>query len=221
VDPAKPLVLSPLASLRSLLAEALDCVDVARWPEHSTSATFISSQLRLLHSILDEARNTLHGAGVCATDTPPDASGGAWIASLVDPGCFVPRLPEDLVLAIEVEDASLILTFRTLEDAKKEMDFGTKLAFAIGAQRRLEHDEMEDVFCLPRPSGGVPMDRSVDSSGSGGGNERQFRVLEKVRVDSADPSLMSAMAKVGVLEREVGLARSGLAAVMGESMDDT
>jgi len=48
---------------------------------------------------------------------------------------------------------------------------------------------------------------------------QNVRVKEKVRVESADPSLMAVMAKLAALDHTVGLARKGLCVVMGEEMD--
>ena len=79
-------------------------------------------------------------------------------------------------------------------------NLGSRLAFAIGAQRRLEHDEMDDVFMY---------------------KGEQVRVREKIRVESsADPSLLSLWAKLGALERTVEAARVGLGILMGEGLED-
>lgn len=86
------------------------------------------------------------------------------------------------------------MTVRVLESATQAPNIGTRLAFAIGAQRRLEHDEMDEVFNF----------RGED-----------VRVKEKVRVESADPSLMAALAKLTALEHTVGMARTCLGIVMG------
>lgn len=48
---------------------------------------------------------------------------------------------------------------------------------------------------------------------------QNVRVKEKVRVESADPSLMAVMAKLAALDHTVGLARKGLCIVMGEEME--
>lgn len=45
-------------------------------------------------------------------------------------------------------------------------------------------------------------------------------VREKVRVESADPSLLSLAAKLNALGHTLGLARRNLAAVMGEELED-
>lgn len=45
-------------------------------------------------------------------------------------------------------------------------------------------------------------------------------VREKVRVESADPSLLSLAAKLAALGHVLTVARRNLAAVMGEEMED-
>jgi len=73
-------------------------------------------------------------------------------------------------------------------------------ALAIGVQRRLEHDEAEQVFEY---------------------RGKEVRVREKVRVQSADPSLLAAMAKLAALEHNVGMARKCLSIVMGEENEES
>ncbi|RYP91107.1 hypothetical protein DL770_002763 [Monosporascus sp. CRB-9-2] len=65
----------------------------------------------------------------------------------------------NLSVYLTVEDASLVLYVRALEPADAPMNFGAKLAFAIGTARRIEHDEAERVFRYAcddesRPGGG-------------------------------------------------------------------
>lgn len=45
------------------------------------------------------------------------------------------------------------------------------------------------------------------------------RVQEKVRVESQDPSLLSAMAKISALEHEVARWREALSILMGDESD--
>jgi len=79
------------------------------------------------------------------------------------------------------------------------MNLGTKLAFAIGAQRRIEHDEMEGVWVY---------------------KGEEVRVREKVRVESsADPTLLVLGAKLGALERTVEAGRGCLGVLMGGGGD--
>jgi G3E family GTPase len=156
-----------------------------------------------------------------------------------------------------VEDASLVLTVRVLEDADAVPDIKSRFFSAVGAQRRLEHDELDRVFVVRdheehssehgehhhhhrnnknntsqnanTANGNEIAERGNDDSrearvennipGETRGIEgRAVRVKEKVRVESADPSLMAAMAKIGALEHAVGMARWALSVVMEEEM---
>lgn len=86
-----------------------------------------------------------------------------------------------------------------LESATAVPNLGSRFAYAIGAQRRLEHDEMDDVFTYLG---------------------EEVRVKEKVRIDSGDPNLISAMAKLAALEHTVAISRHCLATVMGEEDEE-
>ncbi|KAG0650320.1 hypothetical protein D0Z07_3441 [Hyphodiscus hymeniophilus] len=216
LSPDCPLILPSLSQLRTLLNESLDCVDITRWTGDRHSAPFISSQLHLLHTIILEALSLLKGPsllepipispsnspsptpGVQKTaipQTPHSAPDTSWFESPPDPATFVPALPSTLSLALTLSDTSLVLTIRTLEPTSLQPNLGSRFAFAIGAQRRLEHDEMDDVFMY---------------------RDEEVRVKEKIRVEgSADPSLLSLGAKLGALERTVESARVGLGVVVG------
>ncbi|KAI1324577.1 hypothetical protein F5Y16DRAFT_302346 [Xylariaceae sp. FL0255] len=79
----------------------------------------------------------------------------------------------------------------------------------------------------PYPTSGTRAMTGVNQGMGNGGNtaavvgdvERVY-VREKVRVESADPSLLSMSAKLGALSNTLGLARRNLAAVMGEEFDE-
>ncbi|PHH58481.1 hypothetical protein CDD81_5660 [Ophiocordyceps australis] len=49
---------------------------------------------------------------------------------------------------------------------------------------------------------------------------QQVHVREKVRVESADPSLISLYSKLGYLSHMLGQARRNLSIVMGTDVDD-
>jgi hypothetical protein len=101
---------------------------------------------------------------------------------------------------LSLHDTSLLLTIRVLEPTSQEPSLGSRFALAIGAQRRLEHDEMDSTFIY---------------------RGEEVRVREKIRVESsADPSLLSVMAKLGQLERTVEAARLGLSIVSGVKVGD-
>lgn len=178
--------------------ESLDCIDVTRWTGDKNSASFISGQLRLLHSILIEAKSQLKGPNLLVSDEGSDPE-TTWHTSPIAPEAFEPALPPQISLKLTISDASLIMTIRVLEPANAMPNLGTRLAFAIGAQRRLEHDEMDETFKY---------------------NGAEVRVMEKLRVESADPSLMATMAKLAALEHTVQQARKCLDIVMGNDDAD-
>jgi len=215
ISPHNPITLQPLLALRNLLAQSLDCVDVTRWTGDRHYAPFISSQLRLLHSLLSDARVCLRGPNNLPQSSTTGApnqpskiqaqpelpSDATWAKYPLEPECFTPPLPPSLSLYLQISDGALLLFIRSLEPANAPLDIGSRLAFAIGAQRRLEHDEMNDVFTY---------------EGEGQLKGEKVAVREKVRVESADPSLLACQAKLDALEHIVGMARTCLGIVMGE-----
>ncbi|KAF4638006.1 hypothetical protein G7Y89_g90 [Cudoniella acicularis] len=185
ISQTHPLILPHLSHLRTLLNQALDCVDITRWTGDRHSGPFISSQLRLLHSILLEALSLLKGPSLLTPanpspttlELPPITSIPPWNETVPDPETFSPPLPSTLSLHLQPTSSSLLLTIRVLESTAVPPSTFNKFALAIGAQRRLEHDEMDEVFTY-------------------GGEE--VRVREKVRVESsADPTLLVLGAKLG------------------------
>lgn len=68
------------------------------------------------------------------------------------------------------------------------------LGFALGAARPPAHDEVDEIFTW---------------------KGQDAKVREKIRVESSDPILMAALAKLNSLERTIALARKGLNTVMG------
>lgn len=113
---------------------------------------------------------------------------------------------------------------RALEPADAPVHFGTKLGLAIGTYRRLEHDEMDIVFKY-KPAGDdlsdakrVSANHSIEPPAvrrtlSNTPLEEVY-VREKVRVESADPSLISLYSKLGYLNIMLDQARRNLDAVM-------
>lgn len=123
---------------------------------------------------------------------------------------------------VGIQDSCIVLSLRGLEPADAPVNFGIKLGLAIGTVRRLEHDEMDTTFRYD-PNG----DGSTDLQSS---SQRRLPqrseplqptegiavfVREKVRVESADPSLISLFSKLGYLSHTLGQARRNLATVMG------
>lgn len=171
------------------------------------------------------------------------ASDATWVSKSCSPAHFTPRLPRDLSVHWGIQDSCLVLWLRALESADAPVNLGMKFALAIGTARRLEHDEAEQVFVYTHPEGSSEgpsssSGGSASTSGNGSGKEGsgpsfankskenqrggevQVYVREKVRVESADPSLLSLSAKLTALANTLSLARANLAAVMGENIED-
>ncbi|KAH7037175.1 RAVE subunit 2/Rogdi [Microdochium trichocladiopsis] len=266
------IYLQPLVDLNTLLSESVDlltlCVSEsapttaptttspssasaagptskrAKVVPSASAADFLSSQLRQLAQNLAEATAILKGA------PDPDQR---WTSQSVSLSHFAAPRSQSISFYLTVQDASIILYLRALEPADAPMNFGAKLAFAIGTARRLEHDEAEKVFWYvcdqeSRPDGSPSDGGSSGGGGSGGGSggvgggngsagagaaaarstglkRQQTRdkvdvyVREKVKVESADPSLLAMSTKLSALANTLALARRNLAAVMGEDLD--
>jgi hypothetical protein len=209
LSPDHPLLLPSLTSLRTLLNQSLDCIDITRWTGDRHSAHFISSQLHLLHSILQEALAILKGPILLVPTNPPTPPSDPiktppptpidtpWYEDPPSAESFTPPLPTTLSLHLSLTSPTLHLTLRVLEPTAVQPNNFSRFALAIGAQRRLEHDEMDEVFMY---------------------RGEEVRVREKVRVESsADPSLLSLGAKLGALERTLEASRGALRCVMGDS----
>jgi hypothetical protein len=173
---------------------------------------FISSQFRLLHGLLLEALGLLKGPTPPSTPTPTSGTRVGEIRAVVerkekdlswthDPPpsqTFTPPLPSSLSLTLlPTPQSTLLLTVRVLEPTSLQPALSSRFALAIGASRRLEHDEMDDVFMY---------------------RGEEVRVREKVRVESAaDPVLLVLCAKLGALERTVAERRASLGVIMGNA----
>ena len=111
---------------------------------------------------------------------------------------FDPPLPPNLALTLAISEASIVAHFRTLHlvNPNTPTSFtsdalsGLSLRQRLGLAARLpEHDESDKPFQF----------RGHD-----------VRVREKARVESQDPSLMAAMAKLSALEHGVKVAKKAL-----------
>ncbi|KAJ5523101.1 hypothetical protein N7513_012645 [Penicillium frequentans] len=74
---APSLVLQQLVSVRNLVNQSLDIVDVSTYTGNPLDATFIFSQLHLLHETISEARQMLKGRGTC------EATGGTPVLAIM------------------------------------------------------------------------------------------------------------------------------------------
>lgn len=216
-DDAPALMLPQLSRVRNLINQSLDVVDISTWTGDAQNAEFIAGQLRLLHDLLQEARQILKGGD--------DVAGSWWETSMneqvrvlllsavgqnssISTQDFDPPLPANLALNMSIYEGSVLLVFRTLHQVSPATPttFSTEALSGLSLRQRLglaarlpEHDESDQTFSY----------RGQD-----------VRVREKVRVESQDPSLIAIMAKLSALNHTVGIARRNLAIVMGVDDDD-
>ncbi|KAI1395643.1 RAVE subunit 2/Rogdi [Hypoxylon fuscum] len=240
LDPARPVLVAALGRLENLLAQSVGvCFELAEHDRRPAppSAPYLAAQLRLLAQHIAEAAALVKGppnttaaaanANTTTTTTTTTAGAGAgagepqplpdtaWTTDSTSLGHFAPPLSRNLSVYITIQDAHLVLYVRALEPADAPVNLGTKLALAIGTTRRLEHDEAERVFAYRHDASS-----RIDPGAGDDEVQAQVYVREKVRVESADPSLLSLSAKLNALGNTLGLARRNLAAVMGEAVDE-
>lgn len=209
---APTIVLEQLTTTRTLINACLDVVDATRWTGDAKNPNFISGQLRLLHDNIQEAKGALKGW---------TEGQKAWHEAPVPVDTFNPPLPDNVSFHLSISEAAVLLNVRTLETAYPVTGTNTPLSFtstssaaqpsysgfslreklvsALGVGRPTFHDEAHDVFTY---------------------KGQDVRVRDKVRVESQDPCLMSAMAKLGALERSVAVSRRALDVVMGREDGD-
>ena len=121
----------------------------------------------------------------------------------MDADTFDPPLPANVSFHMFVFDAALCLEIRILESKADEeaasasftgFNFRDRLSSALGGTRPPAHDEADKVYKYK----GV-----------------HVRVKEKIRVETQDPTLISASAKLNALEHSLMLSRKALDMVMG------
>ncbi|KAI7398686.1 hypothetical protein KC336_g15236 [Hortaea werneckii] len=218
---APTITLQQLTTTRTLINACLDVVDATRWTGDQGNADFISGQMKLLHENIQEAKGALKGW----TDDQK-----AWNEEPIDAKAFQPPLPGNVSFHLSISEAAVLLNVRTLEAAFPNTGTNTPLSFvgassggasssngagtaqsyngfslrerlasALGGQRQAFHDEAHEVFTY---------------------RDQEVMVKDKVRVESQDPSLMAAMAKLGALERSIALSRRALGVVMGRHEEE-
>lgn len=205
---APTLVLEQLTTARTLINACLDVVDATRWTGDKGNAGFISGQLQLLHETIQDAKAALKG---WTKDVKP------WNETPANVNAFDPPLPANVSFHLSISEAAVLLNVRTLEphtggthtplaaasaanaSSYSGLSLRDRLATALGAGKAVVHDEAHEVFTYMG---------------------QEVRVKDKVRVESQDPSLMAAMAKLGALERNIALSRRALHVVMGQDNDD-
>ncbi|KAL3468529.1 Rogdi leucine zipper containing protein-domain-containing protein [Aspergillus heterothallicus] len=182
---APELVLSQLVSVRDLVNQCLDIVDVSTWTGDPLDARFIYSQIHLLGETIVEGRQMLKGES--------DTVRGKWWETSVSDNLFDPPLPPNLSFHLSIADSALVLCLRTLESSTPTH---TPTAFAsdisltgfsirdrLFGTRQPVHDEVGDVF-------------------SWKGDD--VKVREKVRVESQDPKeIYTLVEKISTTEAEI------------------
>ncbi|KAF1934347.1 uncharacterized protein M421DRAFT_480 [Didymella exigua CBS 183.55] len=188
---APTLVVPQLTAVRTAVNGCLDAIDVVSWGGDATNAAFVAGQLLLLHDRMLEARQALKGHA--DVQTP-------WWEHPVDPHTFDPPLPAHLSFHMFVLDAALCLEIRTLEPRPEDepasftgFNFRDRLSSALGGTRTPLHDEADNVYTYR----GQPV-----------------RVRDKIRVETQDPALISASAKLNALAHSLTLSRKALDIVM-------
>ncbi|KAE8147543.1 Rogdi leucine zipper containing protein-domain-containing protein [Aspergillus avenaceus] len=199
---APELVLHQLVSVKNLVNQSLDVVDVSTWTGDPLNASFIYGQLRLLHETISEARQMLKGE--------TDQVRGKWWEASAHDDVFDPPLPPYLSFHLSIADSALVLYLRTLESSTPTHTptaFATDISLTgfnlrdrLFGTRHRGHDEVGDLFTWK-------------------GDE--VRVREKIRVESQDPSLMAVMAKLTALQHEVMKWISALKVLMGNEDTDS
>ncbi|KAF5022014.1 hypothetical protein F66182_5937 [Fusarium sp. NRRL 66182] len=220
--PAQTLSLAPpnvihiqgLDALHGHLNQSIDLLSIVfSKPQDARS---LASTLSILADSLTDSLALLKGPPL--TDSDP-----AWQMSSCPPSQFVPSIGPNLSFYLGLQESCIILWLRALEPVHAHVHFGTKLGLAIGTVRRLEHDEMDTIFRYNTQGSDIggsrrgsarhtPEPRSTADVNSN--DIQEVYVREKVRVESADPSLISIQSKLSYLSRMLGQARRNIAEVL-------
>ncbi|KAK2593945.1 hypothetical protein QQS21_008352 [Conoideocrella luteorostrata] len=223
ISPTEPIHLPALDALHIHLTQAIDLLGLTISSSPPT-APALASALTVLAESLAESAALLKGPSPSKADSDP-----AWQTASCPRHHFSPPIPGNMSFYMTLQESSIVLWLRALEPAGVPVNFGLKLGLAIGTVRRLEHDEMDVVFrynpdgdggCEPKRGGGGGGAATGEPPMSGKKQQTEdVYVREKVRIESADPSLISLHSKLGYLSHMLGQARHNLAAVMGLDLE--
>ncbi|KAM0521771.1 hypothetical protein ACHAPE_002332 [Trichoderma viride] len=195
-----------------------DSASEANASSTTNAAQALSSGMRLLADSITSSIALLKGPPLNEADT-------SWTTQSCPASHFTPPLTQNFSFYITLQECSIVLLMRALEPVHAPMHFGTKLGLAIGTFRRLEHDEVDVIFKY-KPGGDdysdtkrVSANHTVDPPAASRPQTantqlEEVYVREKVRVESADPSLISLYSKLGYLSIVLDQARRNLDAVM-------
>lgn len=215
VSSTNPIHIPALDGVFTHLTQSIDLLGIIL-SEEKPDAAALSSTLSVLAEALSESTALLKGpAGLIDSDPK-------WQTGSCPAHHFSPAIGPSLSVFVGIQDSCIVLSLRALEEAGAPVNFGLKLGLAIGTVRRLEHDEMDVTFRYdPKGDGSTDLQSSnqrrlpKQPTSAKPANGMDVYVREKVRVESADASLISLFAKLGYLSHSLGQARRNLAAVMG------
>lgn len=224
-----------LDALHAHLTESIDLLSAILGASASTTP---ASRRRLpdphsLYENLSVLSESIAASIALLKGPPVDHPDPAWQTSSCPPQQFHPQLPPNVSFYVGLQECCVVLWLRALEPAHAPVHLGTKLGLAIGTVRRLEHDEMDTVFRFNPAGSDETSDYNRASARhsppgsssslrripSGQGPAEEVLVREKVRVESADPSLISLHSKLVYLRIVLGQARRNLAVLLDVDAD--
>ncbi|KZZ98946.1 hypothetical protein AAL_02497 [Moelleriella libera RCEF 2490] len=235
ISSSRPPEPPSLASTLALLTECLsESITLLQGVPPSSSNTTTNNPKNSSNSSSSSSRNSpappsSSSPSPAAAAVSNKSSDTTWTTASCPAHHFSPAAP-NISVHIALQESSIVVHLRALESADAPVNFGLKLGLAIGTVRRLEHDEMDTVFrynpdgdgsCEPKLQQQQQQKQRQQQQLSGK-KERldQVYVREKVKVESADPSLIALHAKLAYLSHMLGQARHNLAAVMDVKLDD-
>ncbi|EXM32068.1 RAVE subunit 2/Rogdi [Fusarium oxysporum f. sp. vasinfectum] len=212
---SKAIHIQGLDALHGYLNQSIDLLAITLSKPQDASS--LASTLSILADSLSDSSAILKGPPL--TDSDP-----AWQMCSCSPDQFVPSIGPNLSFYLGLQESCIILWLRALEPVHAHVHFGTKLGLAFGTVRRLEHDEMDTVFRYNTQGSSIGGSkrgsaRHTPEPGSSAAEVdsndiQEVYVREKVRVESADPSLISIQSKLSYLSHMLGQARRNIAEVL-------
>ncbi|KKA28814.1 hypothetical protein TD95_002832, partial [Thielaviopsis punctulata] len=226
ISPTKPIHIEPLMTIQQCLNNAINLLTLTL--DDSSTPETLSAQLRVLTELMFNALSNLSGSAppsttpsINSTIVPASAS---WTYMSAAANSFEPPLPSSLSVHFSLQDSCIVLWLRALEPVDAPVFFGTKIGLAIGTVRRLEHDEMDRPFKYTYNREELPRKVLVGLERQqpllSGSKPMEVYVREKVRVESADPNLMSLQAKLTSLHHTMIDLQQNLSVVMGSECQD-
>ncbi|RGP79626.1 hypothetical protein FLONG3_2374 [Fusarium longipes] len=203
-----------LDALHNYLNQSIDLLAITL--SRPQDARSLASTLSILADSINDSSALLKGPPLTESDP-------AWQMCSSPPYQFTPSIGPNLSFYLGLQESCIVLWLRALEPVHAHVHFGTKLGLAFGTVRRLEHDEMDTVFRYntqgsnggsKRGSARHTPEPGSSAAGVDSNDIQEVYVREKVRVESADPSLISIQSKLSYLSHMLGQARRNIAEVL-------